>query len=189
MYNMEFRKWTLDPQHSELMFKVKHLMITNVTGYFKKFSIEAETEGEDFTKFLNIAFEADVNSISTNNEQRDNHLKSADFFHVAKYPTVRFTATEFNNNKLFGNLTIKGVTKPINMHTTFGGITNDNYGATKAGFSINGVLSRKEFRLTWNALTETGNVVVSDDVKFEAEIQLVKIIPETVVAKEEYAVI
>ncbi len=186
---MEFIEWTLDAHHSELMFKVKHLMITTVTGYFKKFTIEVATKGEDFTKFLSIAFEAEVNSISTNNEQRDNHLKSADFFGAAKYPTIRFTATGFNNNELFGNLTIKGVTKSINIHAAFGGITKDNYGATKAGFSMNGVLSRKEFRLTWNALTETGNAVVSDEVKFEAEIQLVKIIPETVAVDEEHAVI
>lgn len=186
---MEFNEWTLDAHHSELMFKVRHLMITTVTGYFKKFTIEAETQGEDFSKFLNIVFEAEVNSISTNNEQRDNHLKSADFFDAAKYQTIKFTATEFSNNELFGNLTIKGITKPISMHIKFGGIIKDSYGATKAGFSINGVLSRKEFGLTWNALTETGNVVVSDEVKFEAEIQLVKIIPETVAVNEEHVAV
>jgi polyisoprenoid-binding protein YceI len=185
---MEFIEWTLYAHHSQFMFKVKHLMITTVTGYFKKFTIEAETQSEDFSKFLNIDFEAEVNSISTNNEQRDNHLKSADFFDVVTYPTIKFIATEFNNNELFGNLTIKGITRPIKMNAKFGGIIIDNQSETKAGFSINGVLSRKEFGLTWNALTETGNVVVGDEVKFDAEIQLVKITRETAAIKEEYAV-
>jgi polyisoprenoid-binding protein YceI len=175
-------EWTLDTHHGQLMFKVKHLMITTVTGYFKKFTIEAE--GKDFSKFLNIGFEAEVSSINTNNEQRDNHLKSADFFDVVTYPTIKFTATEFNNNELFGNLTIKGITRPIKMNAKFGGIIIDNQSETKAGFSITGVLSRRKFGLTWNALTETGNVVVSDEVKFDAEIQLVKITRETVAIKK-----
>ena len=186
---MEFIEWTLDAHHSELMFKVKHLMITTVTGYFKKLTIEAETEGEDFSKFLSIAFETEVNSISTNSEQRDNHLKSADFFDAAKYPTIRFTATEFKNNELRGNLTLKATTKPVSMHVDFGGIVTDAYGQSKAGFSVYGSLSRKDFGLTWNHVTETGNVVVSDEVKFQAEIQLVKTVAETVAAKEEHAII
>ncbi|MEP6465876.1 MAG: YceI family protein [Parafilimonas sp.] len=185
---MELIEWALDAHHSELMFKVKHLMITTVTGYFKKFTVEAETEGEDFTKFLNIAFEADVNSVSTNNEQRDIHLKSPDFFNVAKYPTIRFTATEFKNNELLGNLTLKATTKSISMHVDFGGIATDAYGQAKAGFSVYGSISRKDFGLTWNHVTETGNVVVSDEVKFQAEIQLLRSVVTNKKSKEELLV-
>lgn len=170
-------KWTLDAHHSELMFKVKHLMITTVTGYFKKFSVSAETADESYSKFSAIVVEADVNSVSTNNEHRDKHLKSADFFDVAHFPKIIFTAQGFDDfagNVLEGNLTIKGITKSISFAVELNGIATDMYGTTKAGFSISGSLSRKEFGLTWNSVTETGNVVLSDEVKFQAEIQLVK---------------
>lgn len=172
-------KWSVDPTHSEVQFKVKHLMITTVTGYFQKFSVEAESEDEQFSSAKNVVFTADVNSISTNNEQRDTHLRSADFFDVENHGEIRFEGTNYEKTggddyKLQGNLTIRGVTKPVTVNVEFGGIVVDPYGQTKAGFTVTGKISRKEFGLTWNAVTEAGSVVVSDDIKLNAEIQLVK---------------
>jgi polyisoprenoid-binding protein YceI len=168
--------WKLDPAHSEIQFKVKHLMITTVTGYFTSFTAEAVSETDDFTGPARISFTADVASISTNNEQRDEHLKSADFFDAASHSQVSFTAETYNTSdeKITGNLTIKGITKPVTVNVEFGGIVVDPYGQTKAGFTISGKLSRKEYGLTFNAVTETGHVVVSDEVRLNAEIQLIK---------------
>ncbi len=171
-------QWKLDPAHSEIQFKVKHLMITTVTGYFKKFDLNVETETEDFTTAKKIEFTADVNSIDTNNTQRDTHLKSADFFNAAEHAQLQFTGTKYEADgdeaKLHGNLTIRGITKPITVTVDFGGVVVDPYGQTKAGFTVSGKISRKEFGLTWNAVTEAGSVVVSDEIKIHAEVQLVK---------------
>ncbi|MEO8108793.1 MAG: YceI family protein [Ginsengibacter sp.] len=188
---MTLSKWTLDSNHSEIIFKVKHLMIATVTGYFLKFSVDAEADDEDFSKFQKIVFLADANSISTNNEQRDKHLKSADFFDVINYPAIVFTATEFKNGvngELVGQLTMKGITKPVSIEVEFGGFTVDAYGQRKAGFSFHGKLSRKEFGLTWDSVTEAGNVVVSDEVKFQGEIELIKTVVETSTIKEKETV-
>lgn len=172
-------KWVADPMHSEIQFKVKHLMITTVTGYFQQFNIEAETEDDQFTRLSSVVFTADVNSINTNNEQRDTHLKSADFFDAASHGEVRFEGKKYekangDNYTLSGDLTIKGVTKPLTVNVEFGGIVVDPYGQTKAGFTVSGRISRKEFGLTWNAVTEAGSVVVSDEIRLHAEVQLVK---------------
>lgn len=176
---MATKTWALDPTHSEVHFKIKHLMITNVTGSFDMFNISAKTENEDFTK-AKISFTADVNSISTGNEQRDGHLKSADFFDAEKFPQIKFEATKavpVDNDGSFdlsGDLTIKDITKNVTLSVEFGGVVKDPYGNTKAGFTINGKLNRKDFGLTWNAVTEAGGVVVSDEVRIVAEIQLVE---------------
>jgi len=169
-------KWTLDPSHSELAFKVKHLMITNIKGVFKKFT--AEMEGTDFEK-ASIHVAVDVNSISTNDENRDVHLKGADFFEVEKFPKIEFTGTSFKktdaeNYTLRGNLVIKGVSKEVKLDVEFGGITKDPWGNEKAGFSLNGKINRKDWGLNWNAALETGGVLVSDEVKISAEVQFVK---------------
>ncbi|QHL85909.1 hypothetical protein GU926_00005 [Nibribacter ruber] len=172
-------KWAVDPMHSEVQFKVKHLMITTVTGYFQTFNVEVETESDDFATASSILFTADVNSINTNNEQRDTHLKSADFFDTDTHGQIKFVGNRYeklgdDRAKLHGNLTIKGTTKPVTVDVEFGGIVVDPYGQTKAGFTVNGKISRKEFGLTWNAVTEAGSVVVADEIKLLAEIQLVK---------------
>lgn len=172
-------KWSVDPTHSEVQFKVKHLMITTVTGYFQKFTAEAESEDENFNGASNIVFTADVNSISTNNEQRDTHLKSADFFDADNHGEARFVGTNYenvggNDYKLHGDLTIRNITKPVTVDVEFGGTVVDPYGQHKAGFTVTGKISRKEFGLTWNAVTEAGSVVVSDEIKLQAEVQLVK---------------
>ena len=171
-------KWKIDPAHSEIQFKVRHLMITTVTGYFRKFDLEAETETEDFDTARNMVFTADVNSIDTNNEQRDTHLKSPDFFNAEINPQIRYVGKKYeaigDRAKLNGDLTIGKITKPVIVDVEFGGIVVDPYGQTKAGFTVTGKLSRKEFGLTWGAVTEAGQVVVGDEVKVHAEIQLVK---------------
>jgi polyisoprenoid-binding protein YceI len=171
-------QWRIDPVHSEIQFKVKHLMITTVTGYFKQFDLTVETETENFTTAKNIEFTADINSIDTHNEQRDAHLKSADFFKAEEHAQLRFVGNKYeakgDEAKLHGDLTIRGVSKPITLNVQFGGIIVDPYGQTKAGFTVNGKVSRKEFGLTWNAVTEAGSVVVSDEIKIHAEVQVVK---------------
>lgn len=171
-------KWKIDPSHSEIQFKVKHLMITNVTGYFKKFDLEAQTETDDFNTAKNIEFTADIDSIDTNSEQRDTHLKSADFFDAENHKQLKFVGKKFEANNdeaiLDGDLTIKGVTKPLTLKVELGGTVVDPYGQHKAGFTVSGKISRKDFGLTWSAVTEAGHVVVSDEIKIHAEIQLVK---------------
>ncbi len=171
-------QWKIDTAHSEIQFKVKHLMITTVTGHFQKFDLVVETGTDDFNTAKKIEFTAEINSINTNNEQRDAHLKSADFFNGEEHAQLHFTAVKYEGKgdeaKLTGDLTIRGVTKPITLNVEFGGIVVDPYGQTKAGFTVSGKISRKEFGLTWNAVTEAGSVVVSDDIKIHAEIQLVK---------------
>ena len=176
---MAITKWAVDPMHSEVQFKVKHLMITTVTGYFQKFNVEAETQDDQFTSASSVTFTADVDSISTNNEQRDTHLKSPDFFDAANHSQVQFAGNKYehaggDNYKLHGELTIRGISKPVTVNVELGGIVVDPYGQTKAGFTVNGKINRKDFGLTWSGVTEAGNVVVSDEIKLQAEIQLVR---------------
>lgn len=168
--------WKLDPTHSELTFKVKHLMISNVKGEFTKF--DATIEGEKFED-SSISATVQTASVFTNNEERDGHLQSADFFEVENYPEMKFTSTSITKEsddefKLTGDLTIKGTTKSITLDVDFGGYMTDPYGNQKAGFSIEGKLNRKDFGLNWNAALETGGVLVSDEVKLAAELQFVK---------------
>lgn len=171
-------KWKIDPSHSEIQFKVKHLMITTVTGHFKQFDLLVETETENFASAKKIEFTAKIDSIDTNNAQRDAHLKSADFFNAAEHAQLHFVGTKYeaqgDEARLYGELTIRGVTRPIILNVEYGGIVVDPYGQTKAGFTISGKISRKDFGLTWNAVTEAGSVVVGDEIKIHAEVQLVK---------------
>ncbi len=171
-------KWVIDPMHSEVQFKVKHLVISTVTGSFKNFEGTVETEGDDFSN-AKINFSVDVNSINTNQEQRDGHLKSADFFDAEKYPHITFESTSVTKEsdedyKLTGNLTIKGVTNPVTLEVEHGGIAADFYGNTKAGFEIEGKINRKAFGLTWDGVTEAGSIVVGEDIKLHINIQLAK---------------
>ncbi|SEL49954.1 YceI family protein [Parapedobacter koreensis] len=171
--------WKLDPTHSEVAFKVKHLVITTVTGYFRSFDGTIVTEDEsDFTTGK-VDFTIDTFSIDTNQAQRDEHLKSADFFNAAQYPQITFSSTAIeaksdNEFVLQGNLTVGDTTKPIAFNVEFGGTVTDPYGNFKAGFEVSGKISRKEFGLTWSAVTEAGAVVVSDEVKLQASLQFVK---------------
>ncbi len=174
-------KWALDPTHSELAFKVRHMMITNVKGEFRKFDGSLLTEGLDFTK-SSIDVTIDASSIFTNEDKRDDHLKSGDFFDVENYPTLLFQGKSFkklydDEYKLKGVLTIKGVSKEIELDVEFGGINKDPWGNEKAGFSVEGKINRKDFGLNWNAALETGGVLVSEEVKISAEVQFVR--PQT----------
>ena len=171
--------WTLDPMHSEVIFKAKHLVISTVTGRFQNFEVTLTTDEDEEFNRARIAFEADVKSISTNNDQRDTHLRSADFFNVKKYPKMTFTSQVFmaiddRTFGLMGDLTIKDVTKKVELTAEFGGVVRDSYGNLKAGFDLIGELNRKDFNLTWDALTEAGGVIVSDVIKLEMHIQLIK---------------
>ncbi len=171
-------KWKLDATHSELAFKVRHMMITNVRGEFQKFDGTIESDGVDFST-SSIEVTIDANSIFTNEGSRDGHLKSADFFDVEKYPTLKFSATSLKKVdeeefELTGTLTIKGVSKEVKLDVEFGGINKDPWGNEKAGFTVEGKINRKDFGLNWNAALETGGVLVSDEVKIIAEVQFVK---------------
>jgi len=171
--------WKLDPTHSEVAFKVKHLVITTVTGYFRSFDGTVVTEGETDFATGKVNFSVDISSIDTNQAQRDEHLKATDFFDASQHPQMTFTSTSIEEKGddeflLHGDLTIRGITKPTTFHVDFGGTVTDHYGNFKAGFEVSGKISRKEFGLTWNGVTEAGAIVVSDEVKIQASLQFVK---------------
>lgn len=174
---MATTKWVLDPTHSELQFKVKHLMITTVTGNLASFNASLTTESDDFENAA-VSFEGDISTIETGNKDRDNHLQSGDFFDAEKFPKITFESTAVSKDGddyvLAGNLTIRDVTKPIKLNAEFGGIATDPWGNTKAGFTLSGKINRTDFGLTWNAALETGGVMVSEEVKIVGELQFVK---------------
>src|SRR6185437_16047120 len=154
------------------------LVISTVSGSFKKFDVNVETNGDDFTT-AKIRFNADVNSISTNNEQRDGHLKSPDFFDAANHPQLNFEGTKLekisnDEYKLHGNLTIRETTKPVTLNVEYGGVIQDPWGNTRVGFTIDGKINRKEYGLVWHAVTETGGLVAGDDVKIHVNVEFVK---------------
>lgn len=170
--------YKIDPLHSEIKFRVKHLMISNVTGEFKTFDATVTAEAADFSD-ASISFEADINSISTNNEQRDGHLKSDDFFNAEQFPKMTFVSTSVEKTGddellVLGNLTIRDVTKPVTLKAEIGGTMVDFYGQTKVGFDVSGTIQRKDFNLSWDAVTEAGGVVVSNDVKLLLAVQFTK---------------
>lgn len=177
---MTTTRWQVDPAHSEVQFMVRHLMITTVTGYFRKFDLEVETEDEnDFTTATRIHFTTDINSIDTNNAQRDTHLRSADFFDGENHPQITFEGKNFERKNddvynLYGDLTIRGVTKRVQLEVEYAGTVVDPYGNTKAGFTVDGKINRKDFGLVWDAVTEAGQVVVGNEIKVHCEIQLIK---------------
>lgn len=170
--------WKIDTSHSEVTFKVKHLVISSVTGKFKSFEGTIESDKEGFTD-ARIQFSLDINSIDTGNEQRDGHLKSAEFFDAANHPKLSFVSKEILNEgggdyTVNGDLTVRGVTKPVSLDVEYGGIQKDFYANTVAGFEISGKINRQDFGLTWSAVTETGGLVVSDEVKLHINIEAIK---------------
>lgn len=165
-------KWNLDTTHSEITFKVRHMMISNVKGAFNTFTAEVEAEDDTF-KNAKVSATIQTDSIDTNNADRDTHLKSADFFNAEQNPTITFESSSLNDN-VTGHLTINGVTKPVQLEVEFGGINQDPWGNTKAGFTFEGKIKRSDFGLNWNAALETGGVLVSDEVKIAGELQFVK---------------
>lgn len=178
MGNSEKTTWVIDPTHSEIAFKVKHLMITNVKGVFKEFNGTVHTAGNDFVT-SEINFSMNAASIDTGTADRDGHLKSADFFDAENHKEIVFkgTSTEKKDDEnyiLHGDLTIRGISKPVSLEVEFAGLMKDPWGNEKAGFSINGKINRKDWGLNWNAALETGGVLVSDEVKINCEVQLLK---------------
>ena len=172
-------KWVIDPVHSEIAFKVKHLMITNVKGVFKEFEASIYTTGDDFMS-AEVDFWMNPASVDTGSADRNAHLKSADFFDVENHKEITFTANTYEkvdndgSYELYGDLTIKGITKRIKLDVEFGGVVKDPWGNEKAGFSINGKINRKDWGLNWNAALEAGGFLVSDDVMISCEVQLLK---------------
>ena len=170
--------WKIDPYHSQVRFSVTHMVISEVEGSFKKYEGKITSEGNDFAK-ASVEFRIDVSSINTDNEMRDNHLKSDDFFNAAQYPFITFKSTSLKkldekNYELKGNFTIRDVTKPVTFKATYGGQVKDPYGNTKAAFNVTGHVSRLDYNLKWNALLESGGAVVSDQVNFNASVELTK---------------
>ncbi len=176
--------WVIDPMHSEVLFKIKHLVISTVTGSFRKFEGKVITEGEGFDN-AKVNFTIDVKSIDTNQDQRDGHLQSGDFFSADLYPEIIFESTSFvktsgNDYKMVGNLTLKGVTKPIELNVEYGGSENDGHGNAKHGFEVTGIINRKEFGMTWNKLTDTGGLGLGEDIKLIANIQVAQLVEAAV---------
>ena len=170
--------WSVDPTHSNVKFSVSHMVISEVEGLFSGFEGTLDAPSADFNN-SSINFSVNVGSINTNSEQRDGHLKSPDFFDVAKYPAMTFTSTSFkkisgNNYKLEGKLTIKDITKKVTFDVTYGGTVKDPYGNIKAGFKAKGSIKRMEYGLKWSALTELGGMVVGDEVGILFNIELAK---------------
>jgi polyisoprenoid-binding protein YceI len=175
---MATTKWVLDPTHSQLGFKIKHLMITSVSGSFRNFKAEVEANETDFST-AQINLTAEMESISTNNEQRDAHLRNADFFEVEKYPELKFKSTKVTKTgsdtfDLYGELTLKGITKPVKLHVEYNGIAKDPWGGERSGFAITGKINRSDWGVNFNGVLETGSVMLSEEVKITGEIQLVK---------------
>ena len=175
---MSTTKWAIDPTHSEIGFKVKHMMFTNVSGTFAAYDATITTEDDNFEN-ANFEFSANIDSISTNNTDRDNHLKSADFFDADNFPKLTFKASSFTKDgddyEITGDLSIKEVTKPVKFPVEFSGLMKDPWGNTKAGLNIYGKINRKDWGLNWNSALETGGVLVGEEVKLNIELQLIKL--------------
>lgn len=170
--------WNVDALHSEVQFKVKHLVISTVTGSFKSFSGSAVTEADQFEN-AEIVFTIDVNSVDTGQPARDEHLKNTDFFEAETYPQFKFVSTSFTKvrgdlYKMIGNLTMKGITKEVELEAEYGGTEKDPWGNIKVGFEVNGTIDRKDFNVTFNLLTETGGLGLGEKIKIVANIQLTK---------------
>lgn len=174
--------WVIDPMHSEVQFKIKHLVISTVTGSFKKFEGAIISEGDDFNN-AKVSFTMDVKSIDTNQSHRDEHLQGGDFFESETYPEIKFQSTSFNKEnendyKMIGNLTMKGVTRPLELNVEYGGSEKDMYGNLKHGFEVTGKINRKEFGMTYNAITEAGGLTLGEDIKLIANIQVAELVKE-----------
>jgi len=170
--------WKIDPTHSKVQFKVKHLVISTVTGSFGSFDGQIEADGDHFEN-AKATFTADIDSITTSNDDRDQHLKSDDFFNAEKFPQLKFESTNLEKvsngeYKVTGDLTIREVTKAVVLDVVHGGTAGDPYGQTKAGFEVTGKINRKEFGLIWSAVTEAGKVVVGNEIKLQLNVQLVQ---------------
>jgi len=176
---MSTTKWALDSTHSEIQFKVRHLMVSWASGVFKKFEADVQSNGDDFTT-AKIKFTADVDSINTNNEQRDAHLKNGDFFDAENHPQVIFESEKLHqvndeHYKLHGTLTMRGNSRPVVLNVEYGGIMQDPWGNTRTGFTVTGKINRKDFGISFGGVTETGGLLLGDDVIINANVEFVKV--------------
>ncbi len=170
--------WVVDPLHSDVQFKIRHLVISTVTGSFRRFEGKITTDGQDFNT-ARINFTIDVKSIDTNQAQRDGHLQSGDFFEAESHPAITFESTSFKtagggHYLLAGRLTMKGVTKAVELSVEYGGSENDGHGNVKHGFEVTGTINRIEFGMTWNKLTDSGGLGLGEKIRLVANIQIVK---------------
>ena len=171
-------KWSIDPAHSEIAFKVKHLMIAHVKGVFSAFDASIYTNHKDFTT-VEVDLWIDAGSINTGDAKRDEHLKGPDFFDVVNHKMISFTSTTIekpdakNNRTLWGELTMKGITKNVKLNVVFGGIRIDPYGNEKAGFEVSGIINRNDWGLTWNTALEAGGILVGEEVAISCELELI----------------
>jgi polyisoprenoid-binding protein YceI len=170
--------WNIDGAHSEIGFKVRHMMITNVNGIFNTYTATMAADAADFSD-AEISFEADIDSVSTRNEQRDGHLKGEEFFNAAQFPKVNFKSTSFNKTgdglyTMKGMFNMHGVEKEVSMNVEFTGTVVDPWGQVKSGFEITGSLNRSEFGLTWNATSEDGSIVLDEVIKLALNVQMIK---------------
>lgn len=174
---MKITKWNIDPVQSEITFKVRKLLVTTVKGNFNVFKGELETESEDFTNLKNINFEAKVDSIKTDDDKRDKHLKSADFFNMEAYPSFSFKANKMNikESKLEGKLSIRNNTKAVTLDVEFLGISNSINDETTANLLISGKVKRQDFGLDWNGKNEAGEIIVGDEIKLKAQVSFIKL--------------
>ena len=177
---MATTKWALDPTHSEIQFKVKHLMISKVTGQFQKFSATVETEGDDLAT-ASVDFSADVSSVSTNNEQRDAHLRAGDFFDTENHPYLTFISSKMElineeNYKVYGTLTMKGVSKEEVFNVEFGGMVQDPWGNTRMGVEVSGKINRKDYGVSFSMVSETGGLLLGEDVTLHIQAEFVKVV-------------
>ena len=169
-------KWTVDQAHSTIGFAVKHMMVSKVKGQIDSYT--ADIEAADLTDLTtaNIVFSFNTASINTHLEDRDTHLKSAEFFDVENYPTIDFRSTDIikdgDDYKVNGDLTIKGITKPVTFDVEFGGKGKNPWGVEVYGFEAEAKINREDFGLTWNAALETGGVLVGKDVKIQLELEV-----------------
>ncbi|UUF16277.1 MULTISPECIES: YceI family protein [Flavobacterium] len=175
---MATTKWSIDPTHSEIGFKVKHMMFTNVSGKFGTYDATITTDGDNFEN-AQIEFSADIASVDTANADRDGHLRSGDFFDAENHPKLTFKASSFKkinegSYEITGDLSIKGVSKSVTFPVEYSGILTDPWGNTKVGLSIEGKINRKDWGLNWNSALETGGVLVGEEVKLNIELQFVK---------------
>jgi polyisoprenoid-binding protein YceI len=175
--------WAIDPMHSEVLFKIKHLVISTVTGSFRKFEGKVITEGTDFTN-AKVSLTIDVKSIDTNQSLRDGHLQGGDFFEADTHPNISFESTSFlkaggGDYLMTGNLTMKGVTRPVKLNVEYGGSEDNGHGILKHGFEVTGIVNRKEFGMTWNKLTDAGGLGLGEDIKLIANIQIAELVEES----------
>ncbi len=172
--------WAIDPTHSEVFFKIRHLVISTVTGSFRKFEGQIVSEGADFNN-AKVSFTIYVKSVDTNQAQRDGHLQSGDFFEAEKYPEIKFESTSFvsvdaSNYKMIGDLTMKAVTKQVELNVEYGGSEDNGHGVLKHGFEVTGTVNLKEFGMSWNILTDTGGLGLGEDIKLIANIQVAELV-------------